>query len=84
VNAWMRCAALAEAHGVPLSTHLFPEFTAHLMTATPTAHYLEWVDWANPVLQEPYAVEKGHLVIPDKPGAGIAWNEPAIAKLMAS
>ncbi len=83
VNAWMRCAALAEAHGVPLSTHLFPEFSAHLMTATPTAHYLEWVDWANPVLQEPYAVEKGHLVIPDRPGAGMAWNEPAIAKLMA-
>lgn len=84
VNAWMRCAALAEAHGVPLSTHLFPETSAHMMAATPTAHYLEWVDWANPVLQEPYKVEKGHLVIPNRPGTGMAWNEPAIAKLMAA
>lgn len=82
VNAWMRCAALAEAHGVPLSTHLFPEVSAHMMTATPSAHYLEWVDWANPVLAEPYKVEKGEIVIPDRPGAGMAWDEAAIAKFL--
>jgi mandelate racemase len=84
VTAWMRCAALAEAHGVPMSTHLFPEVSAHMMTATPTAHYLEWVDWANPVLREPYKVEKGHIVIPDRPGNGMSWNEAAIAKLLAA
>ncbi len=84
VTAWMRCAALAEAHGVPLSTHLFPEVSAHLMTATPTAHYLEWVDWANPVLEEPLAVADGHVVVPDRPGSGIAWNEAAIARLLVA
>jgi mandelate racemase len=84
ITAWMRCAALAEAHGVPMSTHLFPEVSAHLMTATPTAHYLEWVDWANPVLEEPYTVDKGHIVVPDRPGAGITWNEAAIARLLVA
>jgi mandelate racemase len=84
ITAWMRCAALAEAHGVPMSTHLFPEFSAHMMAVTPTAHYLEWVDWANPVLEEPYRVEKGHLVTPDRPGSGMRWNEVAIAKLLVA
>ncbi|MCC6471970.1 MAG: mandelate racemase [Alphaproteobacteria bacterium] len=81
ITAWMRCAALAEAHGVPMSTHLFPEISAHMMTATPTAHYLEWVDWADPVLEEPYKVEKGHILVPDRPGHGMRWNEAAIARL---
>lgn len=84
ITAWMRCAALAEAHGMPMSTHLFPEISAHLMTATPTAHYLEWVDWANPVLQEPFKVENGHLVVPDRPGNGMSWNEAAIARMLVN
>ena len=50
------------------------------MCLTPTAHWLEWVDWANPILQEPYRVKNGKYYIPDKPGTGIEWNEPNIEK----
>jgi len=38
------------------------------------------VDWAAPVLQEPFIVEDGHLLVPDRPGAGLDWNEEAVAK----
>lgn len=81
-TAWLRAAALAQASGVPISSHLFPEMSAHLLAVAPTAHYLEYVDWANPVLQEPLAIENGEAIIPDRPGHGMAWNEDAVAKLL--
>jgi mandelate racemase len=29
-----------------MSSHLFPEVSAHLLAVTPTCHWLEYVDWA--------------------------------------
>ncbi len=80
VTGWLRAAAIAGAAGIPMSTHLYPEFAAHLMRATETAHWLEWQDWADPILAEPFRLRDGTLEIPDRPGAGIAWNEPAVAR----
>ena len=78
VTGWMRAAAIAGAGGVPMSTHLYPEFSAHAMRVTETAHWLEWQDWADPLLERPYAVKDGLLRIPDVPGAGLEWNEAAV------
>jgi mandelate racemase len=49
VTGWLRTAALAEAAGIPLSSHLFSEISAHLLAVSPTRHWLEYVDWANPI-----------------------------------
>jgi mandelate racemase len=54
VTGWQRAAAIAGAAGIPVSTHLYPEVAAHVMRVTETAHWLEWQDWANPILQQPY------------------------------
>ena len=80
VTGWMRSAAIAGAAGIPMSTHLYPEFSAHLMRVTETAHWLEWQDWADPVVAEPFPVVDGCVVIPDRPGAGLAWNEDAVRR----
>ena len=80
VTGWLRAAALAHAHGIEMSSHLFPEISAHLLAVTPTCHWLEYVDWAAPILQEPAQIKDGHVLIPDRPGAGIAWNEEAVAR----
>lgn len=79
VTGWMRAAAIAGVQGVPMSTHLYPEVAAHVMRVTEAAHWLEWQNWANPVLQNPYEVEQGHLQIPDVPGTGLEWNEDFVA-----
>jgi mandelate racemase len=79
VTGWLRAAAIAGAAGVPMSTHLYPEVAAQVMRVTETAHWLEWQDWADPVLQAPCRVEGGFLHIPDTPGLGLAWNEDVIA-----
>ena len=47
VTGWLRAAALAEAAGIPMSSHLYPEISAHLLAVTPTRHWLEYVDWAH-------------------------------------
>lgn len=78
VTGWMRAAAIAGAAGIPMSTHLYPEVAAHVMRVTETAHWLEWQDWADPILQQPYTMKDGHLHIPDVPGIGIEWNEDAV------
>jgi len=80
VTGWLRAAAVAGAAGVEMSTHLYPEFSAHLLRVTDTAHWLEWQDWANPILAEPYRLHEGRLAIPDRPGAGIEWDEAAVAR----
>ena len=79
VTGWLRAAAIAGTAGVPMSTHLYPEVAAHVMRVTETAHWLEWQDWADPVLQRPYVVRDGLLHIPDLPGAGLDWNEQAVS-----
>jgi len=53
VSGWMRAAAIAGAAGIPMSTHLYPEVAAHVMRVTETAHWLEWQDWADPILRKP-------------------------------
>jgi mandelate racemase len=49
------------------------------MRVTETARWLEWQDWADPILQKPYEVRDGLLHIPDAPGVGLDWYEDAVA-----
>jgi mandelate racemase len=78
VTGWMRTAALAGVTGIEMSTHLYPEVSAHLLRATETAHWLEWQDWGDPILAEPFPVHDGMVSIPEVAGAGIDWNEDAV------
>ena len=80
VSGWLRAAAIAGAAGVEVSTHLYPEVAAHLMRVTETAHWLEWQDWANPVVAEPFEVKNSQLIVPNRPGSGIAWNDAAVKR----
>jgi mandelate racemase len=54
ISGWLRAIPIAAAVGIEVSTHLYPEVNAHLMRVTETAHWLEWQDWAYPVLAEPF------------------------------
>ena len=83
VTGWMRAAALAQGAGLEMSSHLFPEISAHLLAATPTCHWLEYVDWADAVLAEPLRIEKGQALVPGRPGSGIEWDEKAVQRYLA-
>jgi mandelate racemase len=80
VTGWMRAAALAQGAGMEMSSHLFPEVSCHLLAVTPTCHWLEYVDWADPILEQPVRLKDGHVLIPDQPGIGMKWDEKAVKR----
>jgi mandelate racemase len=80
VTGWQRAAALASAAGIEMSSHIFPEVSAHLLAATPTCHWLEYVDWAAPILAEPLRIAGGMAQVPDRPGSGVAWDSDAVKR----
>jgi mandelate racemase len=67
-----------------MSSHLYPEVSAHLLAVTPTAHWLEYVDWANAVVEEPLRIVDGNAITPDRPGNGLAWDEDAVRRYRMS
>jgi mandelate racemase len=83
VTGWMRASALAQGAGLEMSSHLFPEASTHLLAVTPTCHWLEYVDWANPILEEPVVIRDGHAIGSARPGLGMKWNEKAVRKFAA-
>jgi len=80
VTGWLRAIALAQSRGIRVSNHLWPELSAQLLCVTPTAHWLEYADWWNPVLSEPLRVEQGMADVADATGTGVAWNETAVER----
>ncbi|MDQ6926764.1 MAG: mandelate racemase [Candidatus Eremiobacteraeota bacterium] len=84
VTGWLDAVALAAPTGRRVSSHLFPEFSAHLLAATPSARYLEWLDLASPILNDSVTPSDGTLRIANRPGAGIRWNEDAVQRYAVS
>jgi mandelate racemase len=72
VTGWLQAARQTD---LPVSSHAFPEISAHLLAVTATAHLLEYLDHAAPILREPVQVRDGHVLIPDRPGSGIEWRD---------
>ena len=80
VTGWQQASALAAEARIPMSSHLYPEVSVHLLAATPTAHWLEYVDWAAPLLAEPIQIVDGTVTPSDRPGLGLAWDERIVRK----
>jgi mandelate racemase len=83
VTGWIQAAALAEGAGLRISSHLFPEISAHLLSVTKSAQFLEYQDWVAPILQEPLKVTNGKAQTPQTPGAGISWDEASVSRYLA-
>jgi mandelate racemase len=82
VTGWLQVAAQAEAANIPMSSHLFAEASAHMLAVTPTAHWLEFLDFAGAILAHPAKIIDGTLTARG-PGSGLEWNEAAVAKYLA-
>ncbi|MEH6625592.1 MAG: enolase C-terminal domain-like protein [Motiliproteus sp.] len=80
VSGWMQASALAAQRGIRLSSHLWPELSAQLLCLTPTAHWLEYIDWWNPIIAEPLQVENGYARVDVAEATGVRWNESVVAR----
>jgi len=81
VTGWIHAAGVATANGIEMSSHLMPEISAHLLCATPTGHWLEYVDWADAIVEEPLIHRDGMVLPSDRAGSGIAWDEAKLKRL---
>ena len=82
VTGWLRVAGQAEAASIPMSSHLFAEASAHMLTVTPTAHWIEYLDLARAILAEPVEIVDGTITARGH-GLGLSWDEAAVAKYLA-
>jgi mandelate racemase len=82
VTGRMRAAAIAQSRGIPMSSHIFQEVSVHLLAVTSTMHWLERMDLAAPVLEEPPKVINGFATAKNEPGTGIRWNESAVSRFL--
>lgn len=80
VTGWLQAAALCEAAGLPVSSHLFQEASAHVLAATAGARWLECLDLAGDLVLDPIRLVDG-TVAARGPGLGLAWNETVVARL---
>jgi mandelate racemase len=83
ITGWLRAASLAEIHGIPVSSHLWPEISSQLLCVTPTAHWLEYADWWNIIVSKPLQIECGMAIPQCAAGSGVEWSEEGVSRCMA-
>jgi L-alanine-DL-glutamate epimerase-like enolase superfamily enzyme len=83
VTQWMKVAGMAEAFNLPVVSHVMPEMLAHLVAACPNGLTVEYMPWMLALYEETPAIENGQLVLPNKPGLGLKFDEKAIAAFKA-
>src|SRR5881394_2903025 len=83
VTQWMKVAGMAEAFNLPVVSHVMPEMLVHMVAACPNGLTVEYMPWMVALYEETPKIEKGELVLPDKPGLGLKFDEKAIARFKA-
>lgn len=79
VTPWMKIAGMAEAFNLPVVSHVMPEMLVHLVAACPNGLTVEYMPWMLCLYEETPALENGMLVLPEKPGLGLKFDEKAVA-----
>jgi L-alanine-DL-glutamate epimerase-like enolase superfamily enzyme len=80
ITQWVKVAGMAEAFNVPVVSHLVPEIHVHLVAAVPNGLTVEYMPWSLRLWEETPALEAGQLVVPRKPGLGLAFDQDAIKR----
>jgi L-alanine-DL-glutamate epimerase-like enolase superfamily enzyme len=80
ITPWLKVAARAEKHHLPVSPHLLPEVGVHLACGLQGVTSVEYMPWLYPLFTNPPAVVRGRLTPPDGPGLGLEVDAAAVAK----
>jgi L-alanine-DL-glutamate epimerase-like enolase superfamily enzyme len=84
ISASMRALALADAAGLPTSSHYTDELSVHLLCASARPLYVEKHAFAlDPYLERPQVVEGGRVRPTEVPGTGLRFDADALARYRA-
>ena len=70
-----RVAALADAHNMKISTHIFTEQSLSIAGSSPNCMSVEHMPWFSPLFNEEMVIENGNIQIPDRPGTGFTFRD---------
>lgn len=73
LTPFLKIAHLAEAHNLPVVSHLAPEILCHALAAIPNGLYLEHMPWSFGLFKEVPQVENGQFVLSQRPGLGLEF-----------
>lgn len=74
VSEVMRVGELASAHGLAISPHYLTELHIHMAAAMPNSIYVEYFPFLDGMLEDSLKVESGNVLVPDRPGHGLAFQ----------
>ncbi|HZU88421.1 MAG TPA: mandelate racemase/muconate lactonizing enzyme family protein [Stellaceae bacterium] len=84
ITQWLKVAGMAEAFNLPVVSHLIPEVHVHLIGAVPNGLTVEYMPWLMPLFEEVPQMQNGELVMPQRPGLGLAFDRDAIRRYGAA
>lgn len=80
ITELLKVAHMAEACEVPVTPHIFPEESMHLVGALPNCTYVENMPWFSPLYREKIQFQKGLIVLPQRPGFGFTFDPNIIER----
>ena len=84
ITQFQKVAGMAEAFNMPVVSHLAPEVQVHNIAAIPNGLTVEYMPWSLRLFEETPAIVNGEIVVPDKPGLGLAFSQDAINRYQVS
>ena len=82
VTPFIKIAHLAEAFGLPVTSHGAHDVTVHLLAAVPNRAYLEAHGFGlDRYIAEPLVIEAGNAIAPERPGHGISFDWGALERV---
>jgi L-talarate/galactarate dehydratase len=83
VSQFMKVAGMAESFNLPVVSHVMPEMLVHVIAACPNGLTVEYMPWMLKLYEETPKIEDGQLVLPERPGLGLKFDEKAVASFKA-
>ena len=80
ISEMRKIAALAAAHDIPVSNHIFTEHSLAVLGSFANCNYVESIDWFSDLFAEQPELEEGCLRVPDRPGLGFTFDPAAVAR----
>jgi L-alanine-DL-glutamate epimerase-like enolase superfamily enzyme len=80
VTELLKVSHMAEAYDIPVTPHIFPEESMHLVAAIPNSIYVEHMPWFSPLYREKIQFQNGLIVLPQRPGFGFTFDPEVIER----
>ena len=77
VTETMRIGRIADSFGLALAPHFMTVLHIHVAAALPRSTYVEYYPFMDDLLVEGLVVENGALLVPTRPGHGVAFTDEA-------